>query len=56
LDKSYKDPKYVYGKVLGSENEGEELVEGANRLGVLKPKILLGGDQKARASDEVSGF
>ena len=56
LDKLYKDPKYRYGKVLGGENEGEELVEGANRLGVLKRKILLRSDQKARASDEVSGF
>ena len=56
LDKLYKDPKYLYGKVLGSENEGEDLVEGGNRLGVLKRKILLRRDQKARASGEVSGF
>lgn len=56
LDKPYKDRKYRNGKVLGSENEREDLVEGANRLGVLKRKILLKRDQKARASDEVSGF
>ena len=56
LDKPYKDRKYRYGKVFGSENEGEDLVEGANRLGVLKRKILLRRDQKARSSGEVSGF
>jgi hypothetical protein len=56
LDKPYKDRKYRYGKVLGSENEGEDLVEGANRLGLLKRKILLRRDQKARSSGEVSGF
>ena len=56
INSVHEDLQYRYGKVFGSENEGEDLVEGANRLGVLKRKILLRRDQKARSSGEVSGF